>query len=65
MQFAIDENGIRTSINNSIRGKTYKCPCCGTGRGSFGYEPRLATHKAFRRHSEIQVFQVEKCCIMR
>ena len=30
MQFAIDENGIRTSINNSIRGKTYKCPCCGS-----------------------------------
>ena len=30
MQFAIDENGLRTSINNSIRGKTYKCPCCGS-----------------------------------
>ena len=30
MQFAIDENGIRTSINNSIKGKLYKCPCCGT-----------------------------------
>ena len=29
MQFAIDENGIRTSINNSIKGKPYKCPCCG------------------------------------
>lgn len=30
MQFAIDENGIRTSINNSIKGKPYKCPCCGS-----------------------------------
>ena len=29
MQFAIDENGLRTSINNSIKGKLYKCPCCG------------------------------------
>lgn len=28
MQFAIDENGVRTSINNSIKGKPYKCPCC-------------------------------------
>ena len=26
MQFAIDEKGIRTSINNSIKGKPYKCP---------------------------------------
>ena len=30
MQFAIDENCVRTSINNSIKGKLYKCPCCGT-----------------------------------
>lgn len=30
MQFAIDENGVRTSINNSIKGKPYKCPCCGS-----------------------------------
>ena len=30
MQFAIDENGVRTSINNSIKGKPYKCHCCGS-----------------------------------
>ena len=30
MQFALDENGNRISIEKSIKGKYYKCPCCGT-----------------------------------
>lgn len=30
MQFALDENGNRVSIEKSIKGKCYKCPCCGT-----------------------------------